>query len=137
MWKVNSLGVKPCTSATFSTHGTCVAGLVGARPALAQLQLPTGDIATLPLPYTGVDPMCEIVQISTNFDPDPETLLLAFLYTELIGADVVLMPRTIPDPSRIVPELGAKLGDEPSIQATIAQIAPIRRNKRNGPSLRS
>lgn len=122
--EVNSLGVKPCTSATFSTHGTCVAGLVGARPALAQLQLPTGDIATLPLPYTGVDPMCEIVQISTNFDPDPETLLLAFLYTELIGADVVLMPRTIPDPSRIVPELGAKLGDEPSIQAAIAQIAP-------------
>ncbi|MBC9245137.1 S8 family serine peptidase [Paracoccus sp. 11-3] len=112
-------GIKPCVSPTFSTHGTCVAGLVGARPSIAAQVDITGHISQLPLPYMGVDPTCEIVQISTNFDPHPESLLLAFLYAHLIKADLILLPRAIPDPSRIVPELtDVMVGQQDLQQAT-------------------
>ncbi|WP_371227336.1 S8 family serine peptidase [Roseovarius sp. 2305UL8-3] len=105
--------IQPCVSPFFSAHGTSIAGLVGARPCITTQLTPKGEPVPLPLPYTGVDPMCEIVQISANFDPEPEGLILAFLYAELIGADVVLLPRNISDPYRFVPELGdIHLGDE-------------------------
>lgn len=110
--EVNWKGIQPCTSPQFSSHGTNIAGLVGGRPCMADRLLSTGAIVEIPLPYSGVDPMCEIVQISTNFDPEPEGMILAFLYAELVGADVVLLPRNIADPHRIVPEIGEiRLGD--------------------------
>lgn len=116
-------GIKPCVSPTFSAHGTCVAGLVGARPAVAQQLGIDGHVWDLPLPYMGVDPTCEIVQISTNFDPHPESLLLAFLYTQLVGADLILLPRSIPDPSRIVPELtDQQIGNE-DLQTATQRVA--------------
>ncbi len=120
---VHANGVQPCTSPAFSTHGTSIAGLVGARPCVSTQLLSTGEFAPLPLPYSGVDPMCEIVQISTNFDPEPEGLILAFLYAELIGADVVLLPRNIADPHRMVPELGDVKVDGQSLTDLVRQVA--------------
>ncbi len=108
--------VTPTNSPDFSSHGTAICGLVGGRPAKVEAAaghpspLPDKDI--VPLPFTGVDPSCEIVPISTNFDPSPEALILAFLYAELINPDVVLVPRTIPDPTRTIPELTDTIGDD-------------------------
>lgn len=102
-------GVRPMTAPEFSNHGTAIAGLIGARPTVVELAegfpSPLGQQTTIPLPFAGVDPMCEIVPISTNFDTDPEVMIVAFLYAELIRADVILLPRSIPDPLRTVPEL--------------------------------
>ncbi len=94
--------IRPAVAPEFSVHGTAIAGLVGARPCKVD-----GVENSLMLPYAGVDPTCEIVPISTNFDPDPEQMILAFLYAELIDADVILLPRIIPDPIRTQPELSA------------------------------
>lgn len=107
-------GVRPAVSQVFSAHGTAISGLIGARPVrLAASANGLPDPAPeLVLPYCGVDPFCEIVPISTNFDPDPEALILAFLYAELIGADVVHLPRVIPDPARTQPELSAYVLDD-------------------------
>ena len=115
---VRENGIQPATSPDFSNHGTAIAGLVGARPVLSQAsteqaELPMED-DPVPLPYSGVDPNCEIIPISTNFDPDPEVMIVAFLYAELIDADVVLLPRDIPDPTRTTPEINQiLLGDQP------------------------
>lgn len=112
-------GVQPATGATFSGHGTAIAGLIGARPAQttrAAAHLDENDDPMLALPYCGVDPTCEIVPVSTNFDTDPEQLIIAFLYADLVDADVIVLPRGIPDPFRRAPELfaldlgGATLG---------------------------
>lgn len=116
-------GVQPCTSSAFSNHGTSIAGLVGARPCVTTNTLPDGSVSSLTLPYSGVDPMCEIVQISTNFDPDPEALILAFLYADLIDAEVVLFPRNIADPARTVPETGDYHVGGMSLTDGVQQIA--------------
>ncbi len=115
--------VQPCTLPDFSGHGTCIAGLVGARPCITEKRLASGETVPLALPYSGVDPMCEIVQISTNFDPEPEGMILAFLYAELIQADVILLPRTISDPSRVVPELGDVMLGSHNIKDLVRQVA--------------
>ncbi|MGR3496024.1 S8/S53 family peptidase [Citreimonas sp.] len=100
-------GVAPTTSPDFSNHGTAIAGLVGARPQTVSIDDGAAAGArSLPLPYCGTDPYCEIVPISTNFDTDPESLILALLYAEIIDASVVLLPRAFPDPFRTVPQLG-------------------------------
>ena len=115
-------GVQPCTATTFSNHGTSIAGLVGARPCMVEQTSTAGDVTPLALPYSGVDPTCEIVQISTNFDPDPESLALAFLYADLIDADVVLFPRSLADPNRIVPELNDIDAGGQSLGTAVQQI---------------
>lgn len=103
-------GVQPATSPVFSGHGTAIAGLIGARPArvaYSEAHIDGPRDGTLPLPYCGADPTCEIVPISTNFDTDPEQMILAFLYADMIGADVIVLPRGIDDPFRIEPQLYA------------------------------
>ncbi|ANT60523.1 hypothetical protein AYJ57_09225 [Salipiger sp. CCB-MM3] len=106
----------PATSAAFSGHGTAMAGLIGARPvAAADVNLVGTHLRPLPngpdlqvdsplaghgLPYIGVDPTCEIVPISTSFDPDPEQFLAAMLYAHLIDADLIVLARDFPDPWR-------------------------------------
>lgn len=100
--------VQPLTGSEFSGHGTAMAGLIGARPVKADSIDNDDRPSTIPLPFCGVDPYCEIVPISTSFDPDPEALCLAFLYAELIRADVVVLARVLPDPRRTVPVLGGK-----------------------------
>jgi hypothetical protein len=107
-------GIAPATSQVFSSHGTAMAGLIGARPVMIEADptmVPTQD-GKITLPYCGVDPLCEVVPISTNFDTDPEGLILAFLYADLVGADVIVLPRVIPDPLRTVPELTSYLVEE-------------------------
>lgn len=106
----------PATAAAFSSHGTAMAGLIGARPVAAENislagthlnRLPNGQIpeceeilAGRDLSYIGVDPTCEIVPISTNFDPEPEQLILALLYAHIIDADLIVLARDFPDPWR-------------------------------------
>lgn len=125
-------GLQPCVGEEFSNHGTAIAGLVGARPTIVKAVKPDVDGPDhIPLPYAGVDPLCEIVPISTNFDPDPEVLIVAFLYADLIDADVVLLPRNIPDPARTVPEItgreigGISLADATAPAATSAEEAKL------------
>ncbi len=118
-------GVQPMTSPEFSNHGTAICGLVGARPnamaAADGFSTPLAGLEEVPLPYSGVDPNCEIVPISTNFNPDPETLILALLYADLIDADVILLPRIISDPSRTVPELNHMIGDH-NLRDLVSQV---------------
>lgn len=100
--------IQPATSPVFSGHGTAIAGLIGARPTIvpvSEAHIDGPEDSMLALPYCGVDPTCEIVPISTNFDTDPDQIILAFLYADLIGADVIVLPRGIPDPFRNEPEL--------------------------------
>lgn len=117
-------GIAPATSQVFSAHGTAMAGLIGARPvALAAGATAPTDGVPLVLPYCGVDPMCEVVPISTNFDTDPEALILAFLYADMIEADVIVLPRVIPDPSRTVPELSSYLADDTTATSLTDAVA--------------
>jgi rhodanese-related sulfurtransferase len=109
------LRVAPATSPSFSAHGTAMAGLIGARPRGAgEVQLMgtrhigggNGQPAPLvpepvSLPYVGVDPFCQVIPISTSFDPDPEQLILAMLYAWLVDADVIVLARDFADPSRM------------------------------------
>ena len=100
--------VQPATAPEFSGHGTAMAGLIGARPVRAASIGRDGKAGSIPLPFCGVDPYCEIVPISTSFDPDPEELCLALLYADLIRADIVVLARIVPDPMRTDLERGAK-----------------------------
>ena len=110
--------VQPATSPSFSAHGTAMAGLIGARPVapdaidVAPVRLfdpASGTFSDLPagtptaFAYAGVDPFCEIVPISTNFDPEPEQLILSLLYAALIGADVIVLARDFPSPDSLAP----------------------------------
>ncbi|WP_424965842.1 S8/S53 family peptidase [Dinoroseobacter sp. S375] len=121
-WQNN---LQPCVGAEFSSHGTAIAGLIGAKPTRVQAVVPepSDEITSIPLPYVGVDPFCEIVPISTNFDPDPEVLIVAFLYAELIDADVVLLPRNVPDPVRTVPEIFTRTIDGVPLSEATAPAA--------------
>jgi subtilisin family serine protease len=100
------LGVLPVTGELFSSHGTATAGLIAARPVVAKRRVPTGidtpattDIDQ-PLPYCGAHPHAKIMAISTSFDPDPEQLILALLAAAMMGADVILLARDVPDPRK-------------------------------------
>ena len=113
--------ILPATAGEFSGHGTAMAGLIAARPAVASGTDNDGKQGGIPLPFCGVDPNCDLIPISTSFDPDPEALCLAFLYAELIRADIVVLARVLPDPLRTVPELGSlEIGDRPLVEATAA-----------------
>jgi hypothetical protein len=110
--------VRAANAPNFSAHGTAMAGLIGARPvacetdAVAQVRVfdpTTGTYSDWPMgqsvafAYSGVDPFCEIVPISTNFDPEPEQLILALLYAALIDADVIVLARDFPAPASLAP----------------------------------
>ena len=119
--------VQPATAWQNSAHGTAIAGLIGARPVHRRVVdysipgRPPEDnmdnaatevkdarnipIRSAPLPFAGIDPFCKMVPIATGFDPDPEQFILALMYTELIEADIVVIPRDFPDPWRTRPKL--------------------------------
>ena len=126
-------GIEPMTSEAFSNHGTAIAGLVGARPVVADVAAAYSesgtDEASFPLPYMGGDPSCEIVPISTNFDDDPVMMIVAFLYAELINANVILLPRDIPDPLRTAPELNQEMVDGVPLGDAVAQIEKSDQNQ--------
>lgn len=113
--------LRAATRPSFSAHGTAMAGLIGARPVAAEaLQVAsmrlfdadTGQSTDLPaghpmdFAYSGVDPFCRIIPISTNFDPEPEQLILTLLYADLVGADVIVLARDFPAPTSLVPDSG-------------------------------
>jgi subtilisin family serine protease len=105
--------------AALPSHGTAVAGLVVGDPGFVRFGdegvaqtvsleiLMKGEVTARSLgrrdnvvPYFGVDPFSRLVPIKTSFDADPWPLIAAFLYAVHIGADVILLPRDIPDPKR-------------------------------------
>lgn len=100
--------VLPATDPRFSSHGTAIAGLVGARPARVRFADQPERAAEKPgtgLPFSGVNPFCSLIPVSAGFDPDPEQLILALLYSCMAGAQVILLPRDFPDPLRTPPVL--------------------------------
>jgi subtilisin family serine protease len=97
----------------FGTHGTAIAGLAVGEPQIAN----GGDVAMMEdiltggddlapglninlIPYFGVDPLSELISIRSSFEQKPEHFIAAFLYAWKTGADVILLPRGIPDPAR-------------------------------------
>ena len=87
-----------CRPLFVGAHGTAVAGLIGGRPATTKLQHPATVKDDRPnnaweqpleLPYAGINPDCRIVPISTTASPDPEMVLGALEYAELVGAEVI------------------------------------------------
>jgi subtilisin family serine protease len=84
-------GAPDTSNQKFSAHGTSCAGLVAA----SELNDPDTLAATRPY-YRGVDPVSEIMSITTSFSPRPEMLTLAFLLAESLKADVILFPRGLP-----------------------------------------
>lgn len=101
------------TDDTFGSHGTGIAGLVVGEPALADSEgyaslsdLLEGNGSVTPssdfglLPYFGVDPLSRLISIRTSFEQNAAHFVSAFLYAWKTGADVILVPRGIPDPVR-------------------------------------
>lgn len=97
---------------TFAVHGTACAGLIVAEPAATRQgqdrALPPEDAFTHGepnpdgnlLPYLGVDPFSRLVSIRTSFETEPYQFISAFLYAWQIRADVIVLPRGLPDPLR-------------------------------------
>lgn len=87
----------------FSSHGTAVAGLIVGGPSIAENE-EEGDTGhclqdtTQILPYFGVDPDSTLISIRTSFDNDPSQFLAALLYAWMKNADVIVLPRGLPDP---------------------------------------
>jgi len=113
---------------TFGSHGTGAAGLAVAEPAILGGGLPSDPAVILSegadtalssnanvLPYFGVDPFSLLVSIRTGFAQNADQFIAAFLYAWKSGADVILLPRGIPDPVRGAlvpkPELSSNLND--------------------------
>lgn len=102
---------------TFAAHGTACAGLMVGEPAVVDADgtvLPSGDVLTGSvinpnpnlLPYFGVDPFSTLISIRTSFEADPYQFIAAFLYAWACKADVIVLPRGLPDPlrSRLLPK---------------------------------
>ncbi|MDX8355561.1 S8 family serine peptidase [Cognatiyoonia sp. IB215182] len=88
----------------FGAHGTAVAGLIGARPTTINLREPAFfhgredgfyDKSVIrqcvELPYTGMNPFCEIVPISVSASPRPEMLINAIQYARAVSPAVVVI----------------------------------------------
>lgn len=88
-----------CSPRSFGAHGTAIAGLIGARPAVISLRKPAfigepldpSKDDDLTLPYAGVNPFCSIVPITTSASPDPQMVLAALQYARLIKPDIVVI----------------------------------------------
>lgn len=95
------------------SHGTAMAGVLGARPAMAALYRPErlgldgqaedepAQAELMPLPYAGIDPTCRILPIAVSARPGPDELFAAFVYAEATGVDMIViaidMPRPVDD----------------------------------------
>jgi Subtilase family len=103
-----------------AAHGTAVAGLIGARPARINLRLPIetednkvpgGKLESgLPLPYSGINPFCRIVPISTTAAPDPAMILAALQYARLIKAQILVIAAAWEDSGRTTEQIGLQPG---------------------------
>ncbi|MFN7023016.1 MAG: S8 family serine peptidase [Pseudorhizobium sp.] len=109
----------------FSAHGTACAGLIAGEP--AAIASGTGEVSNPEalfadagpeaepnknrnvLPYFGVDPFSRLISIRTSFDADPAQFICAFLYAYHQQADVIVLPRGLPDPEHVRLEPKAEL----------------------------
>jgi len=96
------------------SHGTAMAGLIGAQPSLATLyrperlgppgpdagEAPAAPAAALgmPLPYAGLDPTCEILPVSISAWPGPHELYAALEYAMLRDVDLIVIATDLPNP---------------------------------------
>jgi subtilisin family serine protease len=91
------------------SHGTSMAGIIGAHPALATLYRPErlghGGAPTdaaaamaMPLPYAGLDPTCQILPVSISAWPGPHELYAALEYAHLRQADLIVIATDLPNP---------------------------------------
>lgn len=87
-----------CRPRYFGSHGTAVAGLIGARPAgisICRPAFPGDNMKSVDhpvmLPYAGINPFCRIVPITTSASPDPHMVLAALDYARLIKPDIVVI----------------------------------------------
>lgn len=83
----------------FASHGTSVSGLIvgGPEGCVADHEPSKGVI-----PYFGVDPFSRLISIRTGFDDDPLQFLSALLYAWHQNPDVIVMPRGMPNPDRVL-----------------------------------
>ncbi len=112
----------------YGAHGTAVAGLIGARPARATLQLPRRTDAApvkpedrgrdIDLPYAGINPFCEIVPIALTAAPDTEMVLAALRYVATLDADIVVVAAAWDDTDRA-------MGDLPSFDASAPKWSAV------------
>lgn len=111
--------------ALFGAHGTACAGLIAGEP--AAIACDTSDVSSPEalyaetgseaepsknrnvLPYFGVDPFSRLISIRTSFDTDPAQFICAFLYAYHQHADVIVLPRGLPDPEHVRLEPKAEL----------------------------
>ncbi len=73
----------------FGAHGTASAGLICGRPA--------GGGAFGALPYYGVNPYARLLSYATPFSHEIRPVLNAVIAAYLSGAEVIVMPRGVPD----------------------------------------
>jgi hypothetical protein len=85
-----------------SGHGTACAGLIGGRK-LKKVASDAPTASDAVLPYFGVNPYATIIPITTPYSHDIAPLITALLHAVLCGADVILLPRTVNDLSKVVP----------------------------------
>lgn len=79
-------------STYFGAHGTACAGLVAGRPPRAPEDR-FGAIA-----YLGVNPHCRLLSVATPYGHEIIPVIQALLLAHRAGAQVILMPRGVPDP---------------------------------------
>jgi subtilisin family serine protease len=83
-------GAPATSNSQFSAHGTSCAGIV-----VASSEYDPKRTANRPY-YRGVDPLSQVMSITTSFSPRPDLLLMAFLLAASKRADVILIPRGLP-----------------------------------------
>ncbi len=85
--------------ARFASHGTAVSGLiVGGPENCCHQHAPSPGV----IPYFGADPFSTLISLRTGFDNDPLQFIAALLYAWHQKADVIVMPRGLPDPDASV-----------------------------------
>ncbi len=122
----------------FSSHGTAASGLIVGGP---EILGPEQEPHAGAIPYFGVDPYSHLISVRTGFDDDPAQFISALLYAWNQAADVIVLPRGLPDPvaSYMTPkdDFGADLerwanrdhsdllGRMEALQATAETVSPL------------
>jgi hypothetical protein len=99
---------QPRPDPKFGSHGTAMAGVIGARPAVTT-QYRSESVALdgtktaaqavlMALPYAGVDPTCEIIPVAIGASPNPEQIVAAFKYAAALKPDLIVMATDLPNP---------------------------------------
>lgn len=80
----------------FGTHGTGCAGLICARPAPD----PTDAHGQSLPPYCGVNPAAQLLSYATPYSHEILPVIAALARAFLSGAEVIVMPRGVPNPDQ-------------------------------------